>query len=478
MKFKATYIMIIIFIICSLSCVAAVDDNGTVISQNINYDDNVSLSIENDYVGSSDIQSEPLSYEGNNSDNLSSPHIKDTNSLYGIVDVGSNSLSLNIYKEDNGKIKQVYAENKDSVIAKYKKNNVLTEDGINQLILILNDYDKKMNSKNVDIKYYFATASLRNIGNSGEVVTAVKNSLGIDLHVLTGEEEAYMGFNAVKRMDLATDDGLLVEIGGGSCQITIFANKNPVIEKSMPIGSLACYNEYISSIFPNESEMTNIQNRVIMELNKLKITTSLPIYDLYGNGGAIYTFKKLLIYLGEIDDDTDAIPVSMVDSTLNKLLKNTTETYRIMSNVDSSRITTLIPGIIIAKVILNYFQVSYLHFCKSKMEEGIVYELIENNTHHLNPNDTSDDYSNDVEDNILNTVKANTVKASVDGINIKANTVKASVDDNNSIVNNISQVNRQPVESTIKNINSNSLPIIAIILCLMVILGMIYKKKR
>ena len=52
--------------------------------------------------------------------------------------------------------------------------------------------------------------------------------------------------------------------------------------KSIPIGSLSCYTEYVNSMFPNENEIEDIRNRVEFELNKLNITNSEPIYDLYG----------------------------------------------------------------------------------------------------------------------------------------------------------------------------------------------------
>jgi len=150
-----------------------------------------------------------------------------TKKYYGIVDLGSNVLSLKIYEEENNEISIALTEDKTSVTAEYKEDNELSQEGINQLITILKDFDGILNSYNVDQKYFFATASLRKIDNTDEVITSVKNQSGIDLHVLTGEEEAKVGFDAVKFTDLTDDNGLLIDLGGGSCEVIPFVNKTP-----------------------------------------------------------------------------------------------------------------------------------------------------------------------------------------------------------------------------------------------------------
>ena len=300
--------------------------------------------------------------------------------LYGIVDLGSNVMSLSIFKEEDGGLEFLLTDNRESITATYKQDNALTQEGIDRLIELLEDFDGIMDSNNVTVKYFFATASLRKLDNCDDVVADVKNVLGIDLHVLSGEDEARAGFDAVKYLDLTSDDGLLIDIGGGSCEFVPFIDKTPVLTESMPIGSRSCYEDYVSSMFPNETEILNIQNRVELELGKLRVNNSGPIDDLYGNGGTLFTVRQTLIYLNYIDNGTYVIPSSMLDALLSKLLENTTESYQIISDVAPDRMNTLVPGMVIAIQISNHFQVKNIHFCKGRLEEGIVDELIENYT--------------------------------------------------------------------------------------------------
>ena len=331
--------------------------------------------VENDYL---DIQRLFDDSDNHLSDGSSTGQSVDN--IYGIVDLGSNVMSLNIFKEKNGKLELILSDNRESITAIYTEDNALTQEGINQLIMLLNEFDGIMDSNNVTVKYFFATSSLRKLDNRYEVVVDVKNALGIDVHILSEEDEARAGFDAVKFLDLTSDVGLLIDLGGGSSEFVSFMDKSPVLTESMPIGSRSCYVDYVSSLFPNETEIINIQNRVEMELSKLRVNNSGPFDDLYGNGGTIFTVRQLFVYLGYIDNETYVIPSSMMDELLAKLLENTTECYRIISDVAPDRMNTLIPGIVIAIQISNHFQVKNIHFCKGRLEEGIVYELIKNNT--------------------------------------------------------------------------------------------------
>ena len=372
----------IFIILCSLSCVAAIDNN-----QSNQIDDNSYTTItndNNDYQKNSIIQEKESSIITENNQKDYSIYTKDNvpekqeKEYYGVRNFGSNVMSVTIYEIGNNQITPVFTKNEKSVTAEYTENNNLTKEGINKLISIVNDFNGIMNSYNVTQKYLFATASLRKIDNTNEVTDSVLNSTNLDRHLISGEEEAELGFEAVQYTDLTTNNGVLIDMGGGSTEVITFFNKTPSQIDSMPIGSLSSYKEYVNLEFPNETEIENIKIRTQEELNKINFNNTFPFDDLYGNGGTLYTVRNVLTYLGDISNDTYVIPVSKLDSLLAKLLENSTRTSEIISAVDNSRINTLLPGIVMTKEISEYFKIQNIHFCKSKLDEGVIYRLMEN----------------------------------------------------------------------------------------------------
>ena len=376
----------IIVIFSSIAAVSAGELNETLtadVSDDLALEDDNVLTVSQDNP-LEDYRDESILNISGNEDNVvlhkDDDSTKESESpLYGIVDIGSNSMELRIYEiKKSGKPKSVFSLSEKSVTAIYVENNTLSEKGIDEFVSIMKDFNVVMDLLKVKTKYAFATASLRKIDNSAEVIAAVKKKVGLDIHLLSGEKEAMTSFNAVKNGELTTDNGIVIDLGGGSCEVIDFVNKTVITSESMPIGSNSIYTDYVSEMFPNGTEIKEIENRVLDELKKLSVTNDTQRHDLFGLGGSVKTIKKVLVYFESIDDDADSIPVSMLDSLLDIFSQPTKDNYQTILNINSERINTFVPGLVITRTIANYFNISYLHFCKNTVRDGIMAEILEN----------------------------------------------------------------------------------------------------
>ena len=294
---------------------------------------------------------------------------------YGIVDIGSNTIRFKIYDYMNGKVRHSVSNKKTAGLIAFKEDGKLNEAGINVLVSTLKKFNKHMEELGVDEAYYFATASLRNIDNTEEVLDIVKNKLDINIHVLSPDDEATLSFEIIKEKDLYGNDGILIDVGGGSSEINVFKNKTPVEDVSLPIGSLVMYQEYVSLMFPDENEKKQIQERVLKEIKNSGIKKhSREI--MTGVGGSVRSIKRLLRYLNMIDHNTKLIPISLLDELLNELRHNTKEDYNKVLQIKAERIHTLIPGLLIVKTIAEYFDVKYLHVTNYSIREGVLNSII------------------------------------------------------------------------------------------------------
>ncbi len=296
---------------------------------------------------------------------------------YGITDIGSNTIRFNIYNHKNGKSKRLISKKKTAGLISYKKNGKLSKKGIKVLVSTVKKFKKHLKELEVDKTYYFATACLRNVDNTEEVLDIVKNETGITIHVLTSEEEAILTFDALKGKDLDRDEGVLIDVGGGSSEITVFENNTPLDDVSLPVGSLLMYEEYVSLMFPNEEEKEAIHQRVVEEIEK----SGIEKYDqeiMFGIGGTVRVINKMLIHLNLKDETSPLIPIHLLDTLLDELKTNTKEDFDKVLQVKAERIHTLIPGLIIIKTIAEYFEVEYLHIIHHSLKEGVLHSIIHN----------------------------------------------------------------------------------------------------
>jgi len=84
----------------------------------------------------------------------------------------------------------------------------------------------------------FATSAVRDAGNSAEVLERVSAEAGVDLIVLSGDEEARLTFLAVRRW-LGWSAGRLIcmDIGGGSLELAAGSDEAPDVAISLPLGA-------------------------------------------------------------------------------------------------------------------------------------------------------------------------------------------------------------------------------------------------
>lgn len=298
--------------------------------------------------------------------------------LYAIIDIGSSIIKYKIFEYENNIIEPVIIHDKSTGLISYRKENKLAPKGINVLIETLTEFKTYSNKLNVDKTYYFATASLRNITNKKEVLKKVKQELNIDITILTGEEEAENSFKSIKRLELPSDEGVFVDIGGGSSEITIFQNRTQILEqKSIPTGVLKIYNNYVALLYPTKNEQQIIIEKILEKISETKIKTFKKKY-LYGIGKTFMTIKKLFEHLEVKEDKTNVLTIEQVDIILNRLSSNTKENYKPALLVDSERIHTIIPSLLIVKALSIKFNIKKIYVCDVTLQDGLIYKVIDN----------------------------------------------------------------------------------------------------
>lgn len=437
MKFKLFCIAIILlFTCCCFSSVAATELNET--QAEIGIDD---FLIENDSLTThSDDQPTNISNSQNvQSDSTITQNTPSNKKIYGIVDFGSNGIKLDVYQYNtkNNKIKLLTHDSDISPIKGYVENNNLTEKGINTVISIFEDFDEILELADVDEKYYYATASLRNINNADEIINTIKNKTGITIHILSGEQEANVSFNAVKE-EFDVNKGLFMDLGGGSCELITFENKTPLIKDSLLLGSYSAYLKFVKSMYPDENEIKEIENWTLNKLKNSNITITSPINDLYINGGTISDIRKLLIYLNHIPEKSRTFSIGDLDYILEELNDNTKEDYNKAMSVIPDGINTIVPGTIIIKTIANYFNITTLHDCKNRISKGVLMSLIEDSKITITTNGLEKYYSGPekLTVNVTNS-KDNPIANQIVQFTINGMTYNRTTDENGSASLNI-----------------------------------------
>jgi exopolyphosphatase/guanosine-5'-triphosphate,3'-diphosphate pyrophosphatase len=300
--------------------------------------------------------------------------------LYGIVDIGSNTVRLNIYRCNNDKISLVISKKETLGLVFYITKGILTDKGIENLLTVLQEMKDSLDYLKIDNYSFFATASLRNIKNSVDVIQIIKDEVGLEIDLLSGEEEGRLSFCG-SIQSIKKDNGILIDLGGGSVEIVFFENKKIQEGYSIPIGSLKMFNEYVSEMIPNKEECNLIKERTYLELDKIGRDFPEKIPFMCGVGGSIRAIEKILSNLHLQEKKSDTIDVKIlkqveIELNLNVHDCDNKNIYDQILHIKPSRIHTLIPALLILEAITSYFGCEYLEISKFSVREGYLYKKI------------------------------------------------------------------------------------------------------
>ena len=323
--------------------------------------------------------------------------------LYCVTDIGSNTVKMNIFdRSPDGSCRLVYAVSSTLGLAAKRIDGALTDRGTEQLAALLLKYKKDALAHGCDELHAFATASLRNVTNTEQVRARILHKTDIYIDVLSGEEEAQLSFLGMKR-DIAGECGITVDLGGGSCELIRFENREPVKSVSIPLGCVLLRDRFIrSGKFPNEQESAEIYRCVRSEADRCGIGTTHDGYLVGGSARALFRLASAETGAGSaknyekadfIEIGSERFPYRTgvnisCDGILSRedflgicekysLAYRDTETAHEVELTVPDRQTTAVPGMIALRAIADSCSLSVLRHCTSGVREGYLERLIE-----------------------------------------------------------------------------------------------------
>jgi exopolyphosphatase/guanosine-5'-triphosphate,3'-diphosphate pyrophosphatase len=139
-----------------------------------------------------------------------------------VVDLGSNSTRLLVADVDGGRVREL---ERRSVVTRLGEgvdgSGRLADHAVERVLEVLSEYRELIDRHGADPVVAVATSAVRDSANGDEFRATLKERFGIDVRILTGDEEArltFLGATAARDGDATT---LVIDIGGGSTELVI-----------------------------------------------------------------------------------------------------------------------------------------------------------------------------------------------------------------------------------------------------------------
>lgn len=201
-----------------------------------------------------------------------------------IIDIGSNSVRLIIYKINGNSTFKVLNEAKRTIrLGSYlTENDYLADEGLDILLKVLRKFKSICEIYEVIEIYVVATEAIRRSINKHDICNKIKLDLGLEVNILSGWEEAKYGYLAIKN-SMTEKDAILLDLGGSSMEITLMENEELKETISLPLGSIP-----LTKMFNNlESKEKEVElNKFIYDkLNEISWLRKNNKLNVIGIGG-------------------------------------------------------------------------------------------------------------------------------------------------------------------------------------------------
>ena len=251
---------------------------------------------------------------------------------------------------------------------------------IGQACAALREFRQAMDAAKVDAYRATATSAVREASNGATLVERARREAGIELEVIEGIEEARLIQLAVVRR-LALDDrrALLVDVGGGSTELTYLDRGRNAFAMSLPVGTVRLLETYLRGA----KTVDRTRQKLLFEgvdralAEAVPQLRKLPFELVVGTGGSVDTLSELCPMKGGHAGYPRAVDMAAARTLLNKLFGMTVEQRRDGLGLRPDRADTIVTAASIFVRVAELFKATAIVAPGVGLKEGILEELVD-----------------------------------------------------------------------------------------------------
>jgi exopolyphosphatase/guanosine-5'-triphosphate,3'-diphosphate pyrophosphatase len=189
------------------------------------------------------------------------------------VDIGSNSVRLKISRLSGRRLHEIHEDRQvtrlgDGVF----RTGLLTPEAIADTVKVLRRFHRTVQEEGADSVRVVATSALRDARNSSAFLEWVRSTTGWRVEIISGLEEARLiHLGLVSSLRVSASTVLMVDLGGGSCELTISSKGHIRDTVSVPLGAVRLTSEFLQHDPPRKAELRRLRGFVEREIGRISV---------------------------------------------------------------------------------------------------------------------------------------------------------------------------------------------------------------
>lgn len=298
---------------------------------------------------------------------------------FATIDIGTNATLLLIgEKAVDGKINSIYEEAQLTRLGQgLGSSNMLHPDGMQRTLDVLKSYAATCKTYNASPIVAVGTSAFRRAGNANAFLKRVKNESGIDIQIISGDEEATLSFDAA-RAEFG-DDIIVVDIGGGSTEF-IWQTQDGLHTQSLLLGAVTLQENFGRHDPLDTQDIVEMEDAVLNYLGELpkSALTETVGKTMVGIAGTVTTLAAMALKLKQYDHEQvhgHVLSLADVERIIGELLPLRIEDRKKLPGLEPKRADVIYPGAVILQEAMEHFGKDKVIACHHGIRWGLAYRL-------------------------------------------------------------------------------------------------------
>ena len=295
------------------------------------------------------------------------------------IDIGSNSCRLKIARVVQHSLRVVHEDREVTRLgASVFETGLVSPDAMAATLRALKRFYRAVQQHGADQVRAVATAAMRDARNGRAFLAWVRDETGWEVEIISGLEEARLIHRGVVNNEPGTSGRcLLIDVGGGSCEVSLSERKRLKETISLPLGAVRLTEEFLKSDPPVKEEIARMKQFVARELRKAsrRVTPAevQTVIATSGTAAALFEATRIMRKARAKDYVASTRDVRRLADKLTKL-KN--EDRSAIPGIGPRRSEIVVAGAQVYSELLEHFALPGFRYSDMGLRDGVLAQML------------------------------------------------------------------------------------------------------
>jgi exopolyphosphatase/guanosine-5'-triphosphate,3'-diphosphate pyrophosphatase len=296
--------------------------------------------------------------------------------ILAAVDIGSNSVRLKIARLSGRRLRAIHEDREVTRLGESVfRTAFLSPDAMATTIKVLRRFHRACQRLGTDSVRVVATSALRDARNSRAFLEWVRSATGWTVDIISGLEEARLiHLGLVSSMKIGTAPALMIDLGGGSCELTISVGGHIRETVSLPLGAVRLTNEFLHHDPPRKSELESLRGFITRELRRVATRIiKLRVATVIATSGTAASLAAVCQALSK--NEASSVTRAQMTGMVKRIAKSNIDQRRKMNGIGPRRAEIIVAGAIVYSEFLEQCRLRGFRYSPLGLRDGLLAQM-------------------------------------------------------------------------------------------------------